>query len=126
MEKTAGTYAFVVDEGDVADRGADAGAKDAEPGVALLLEPVEAAAGVLDGLAVGLESQADVGAADLVGAFVTLGHAAVVVGHAHFQDGDAETLNPAAKATLAVPFGVPVGEEKDGRACTGALATRAI
>jgi len=47
-------------------------------GIALLLEPVEAAVGVLDGLAVGLEGEADVGAADLVGALVAMGHAAVV------------------------------------------------
>ncbi len=55
VEKASGADAFVVREGDIADRRADAGAEDAEFGVTLLFEPVEAAAGVLDGLAVGLE-----------------------------------------------------------------------
>ena len=119
VEQAAGSDAFIVDEGDVADRGANASAEDAELSVALLLEPVEAAAGVLDGLAVGLEGQADVGAADLVGALVAPGHAAIVVGHAQFQDGDAEALNPATETVLAMPFGVPVGEEEDGRAGAG-------
>jgi uncharacterized membrane protein YhiD involved in acid resistance len=81
--------------------------------VALLLEPVEAAASVLDGLAVGLEREADVWAADLVGALVAVGHAAIVVGHAHLENGDAHALNPMAETVLAVPFGVPVGEEED-------------
>jgi hypothetical protein len=111
VEEAAGTDAVVVDEGDVADRRADAGAKDAEFGVPLLLKPVEAAAGVLDGLAVGLESEADVWAADLVGALVAASHAAVMVGHAHFEDGDSHALDPMAQTVLAVPFSVPVGEE---------------
>src|SRR6266568_3374238 len=68
VEEAAGADAFVMDEGDVADGGADAGAENSEPSVALLLKPVEAAAAVLDGLAVGLESKSDIGAADLVGA----------------------------------------------------------
>jgi len=85
VEEAAGADAFIVNKSDVADRRADAGAEDAELGVALLLEPVEAAAGVLDGLAVGLQGEADVGSADLVGAFVALGHAAVMVGHAHLR-----------------------------------------
>src|SRR5438094_9387803 len=63
VKETAGADAFIVDESDVADRGADAGAKDAELRVALLLKPVEAATGVLDSLAVSLKGKADVGAA---------------------------------------------------------------
>ncbi len=110
MEEPAGADTFIVDESDVADGGADAGAEDAKLAVALLLKPAEAAAGVLDGLAVSLKGEADVRTADLVGAFVAVGHAAVVVGHAHFENGDAETLNPVAETVLAVPFGVPVGE----------------
>ena len=119
VEEAAGTKAFIVDEGDVADGGANTGAENAELAVTLLLEPMEAAAGVMDGLAIGLKGETDVGAADLVGAFVTVGHAAVMVRHAHFQDGDAEALDPVAKTVLAVPFGVPVGEEEDSGAESG-------
>ena len=116
VEEAAGAEAFIVDQGYVADGGADAGAEDAELGVGLLLEPVEASAGVLDGLAVGLEGEANIRAANLVGALVAVSHAAVMVGHAHFEDRNAHALNPVAKAVLAVPFGVPVGEEEDGGA----------
>src|SRR6266446_7786348 len=125
VEKTAGADAFIVREGDITDRGAEAGAEDAEFGVTLLFEPVEAATGVLDGLAIGLEGEADIGAADLVGAFVAVGHAPVVVGHAHFEDGDAHALNPVAETVLAMPFGVPVGEEEDSGARAVAFPTRA-
>jgi hypothetical protein len=51
----------------------------------------------------------------LVGALVAFGHAAVVVGHAHFQRGDADALEPFTQAALAVPFGVPVGQNQNGR-----------
>ncbi len=124
VEEAAGADGKVVDESDVANRGAQTGAENAEFGEALLLEPAEAAAGVLNGLAVGLEGEADVGAADLVGAFVAGGHAAVMIGHAHFEDGDAQALNPAAEAILAVPLGVPVGENEDGGTRTGRFASR--
>ena len=120
VEEAAGADGGVVDQGDGTDRGAQAGTKDAEFGVALLLKPAEAAAGVADGLAVGLEGEANIGAADLVGALVALGHAAVVIGHAHFKGGDAETLNPVAEAVLALPLSVPVRENKDGGTGTGA------
>ena len=119
VEEAAGADTFIVNEGDVAHRGADAGAEDAELGVALLFEPMEAAAGVLDSLTIGLEGEANIGAADLVGAFVAPGHAAIVIGHAQLQDGDAEALNPATETVLAMPFGVPIGEEEDGRAGAG-------
>src|SRR6202158_773163 len=76
----------------------------------------------LDGRTVAVEGEADVGSADLVCALVALGHAAVVVGHAHLEDGDAQALDPVAETVLAVPFGVPVGEEEDGGAKTDFFA----
>jgi len=118
VEKAAGANGGIVDQGDVADGRANAGAEDSELGVTLLLEPAEAAAGVLDGLAVGLESEADVGAADLIGALAAMGHAAVVVGQAQLQCGDPEAGNPFAEAVLAMPFGIPVGKDEDrGASC---------
>src|SRR5579859_2688856 len=94
VEEAAGFDSRIVHQRDVADGRAEAGAEDPQPGVPLLLEPAKAAAGVLDGLAVGLERQPDIRAADLVGAFVAFGHSAVVVGHAHFQRGYAEPCDP--------------------------------
>ena len=125
VEEAAGANTFVVHESDVADRGSDAGAEDAELGISVLLEPMEAAARVLDGLAIGLEGEADIGATDLVGALVAVGHAAVVVGHAHFEDSNAKALNPATEAVLAMPFGVPVGEQEHGGTCAVAFPARA-
>src|SRR4029077_17451163 len=79
VEEAACAESVIVDHGDVAYRGADAGAQDAQSGKALLLEPAEAPAGVLHGLAVGLERQADVGAYELVGALVALSHASIMI-----------------------------------------------
>ncbi len=79
----------------------------------MLLEPAEAAASVLDGLAIGLEGEADVGADELVGALMAVGHAAVVVRETHFEGGNADALEPFAQSPLAVPLGVPIGEDED-------------
>ena len=119
MKEAASVDAGIVNQSDVADRGADAGAEDADALVALLFEPAQAAAGVLNGLAIGLEGEADVGADELVCALMAASHTAVVVGHAHFQSGDAEALYPFAEAALTVPFGVPVGKNEDGGALLG-------
>jgi hypothetical protein len=70
-------------------------------------------------LTVGLESEADVGAADLVGALVPFDHAPAVVRHVHFQGGNAEAGDPFAEAVLAVPLGVPVGKDENRGASCG-------
>ena len=70
-------------------------------------------------MSVGLECEADVGPADLVGAFVAFGHASSMVWHAHFQRGYAEAGDPFAEAVLSVPFGVPVGKDENSRAFLG-------
>lgn len=114
VEEAAGMHAGVVHEGDVADAGADAGAKNADTLKALLFEPAQAALGVVDGLAIGLKRETDIGADELVGAFVAANHAAVMIRHAHLEGADAEALQPFTKAALAVPFGVPVGEDENG------------
>src|SRR6266481_6115510 len=49
-----------------------------------------------------------------------------MVGHAHFENGDAQALNPVAETVLAVPFGVPIGEKEDGRAGTGLLCGKEL
>ena len=94
VEEAPGAHSGVVHQGDIADGRSDAGAEDAQASKALLLKPAEAAAGVLDGLAVGLEGQPNIGADELVGAFVAFGHAAVVVREAHSEGSDADALQP--------------------------------
>jgi len=116
VKEAADADGGVVDQGDVTNGGADARAEDTELGVALLLKPAEAAAGIQDRLAVGLKRKADVGAANLVGALVALRHAAIVIGQAHLERSDPEACGPLAEAILAVPFGVPVGKDEDGSA----------
>ena len=83
VKEAADADGGVVHQRDVTDGGADAGAENAELRVALLLEPTEAAARVQNSLTVGLECEANVGAANLVGALVAAGHAAIVVRQAH-------------------------------------------
>ena len=58
----------VVGRGDEGDAGAQAGAQDAEAPVALLFEPVEAGAGVDNGLAGGVDGAADVARNVVIGA----------------------------------------------------------
>jgi hypothetical protein len=119
VEETAGADGFVVDHGDVTDGRTDASTEDAEIGIALLFEPAKTTARVLDGLAIGLKSKAKVRTADLVGALVAAGHAAIVVRQTHFERRDAETLKPFAEAILAMPFGIPIREHEDGGAARG-------
>ena len=80
MVEGADLKARVEGGGDEGVATAERGAEDAELLVALLLEPVEAAADVDDGLAAGLGGAADVGADGVVGALELGGAADVVVG----------------------------------------------
>ena len=51
--------------------------------------------------------------------------AVIVVRHREAQDADAELGQPAAEVDLAVPLGVPVGQQNDGRpGCPGAEKAR--
>lgn len=112
VEEAAGFDGGVMHQGDVTNRRAKACSQDADAGVALLLQPAKAAAGVVDSLAIGLEGQADVRAANLVGALVPLGHAAIMVRHGHLECGNTKSRNPVAEAVLPMPFGVPVGKDE--------------
>lgn len=116
VEKRAGAEERFVGEGDKADGRADGGAEDAEAVVALRGEPVEGAASVGDGLAIGGDGEADVGADEVVGARVAGDGAAVVVRHAEAQSGDAENVEPAGESDVGVGLGVPVREDEDSGA----------
>src|SRR5258708_26072733 len=70
VEEATGAYAFIVDEGDIANGGADAGAENAELGVGLLLQPVQAAAGGFGGFAGGAGGGGGGWGAGLVGGAV--------------------------------------------------------
>ena len=77
---------------------------------------MEGAASVGDGLAIGGDGEADVGADQVVGARVAGDGAAVVVRHAEAQSGDAENVEPAGESDVGVGLGVPVGKDQDSRA----------
>ena len=77
----------------------------------MLLQPAKAAAGVVNGLPVGLERKADVGPDELIGALMTFRHPAIVVWEAQAEDRNADALEPFAQPSLAVPFSVPIGEK---------------
>ena len=119
MEKSPSFDGRIVHEGDIADGRAEARTEDAQARVTLLLQPTKAATRIVNRLAIGLDRQTDIGTADLVGALVPLGHAPIVIGHAHFQSRDSEPRHPFAKPILSVPFGVPVGQDKDSASLWG-------
>ena len=100
--------------GDEGVAAAEAGAEDAELLVALLLEPVDAAADVDDGLAAGRDGAADVGADGVVGALELGGAADVVVGLGETQGRDAEAIEERAEGVVAEGVGVPLRHDDDG------------
>ena len=106
--------ARIVGAGEKGIAGAEAGAEHAEVLVALLLEPVEAAANVDDGLAAGHEGAADVGADGVVGALELSGAANVVVGHGEAQRRDAHAIEDGAERVVAEAVGVPLRQDDDG------------
>ena len=93
---------------------AEGGAEDAELFVAMLLEPVEAAADVDDGLTAGLGGAADVGADGVVGALEFGGAADVVVGLGEAEAGDAEAIEEGAEGVVGEGVGVPLGHDDHG------------
>ena len=94
----------------------EAGADDAQPVVALLLQPVEAAANIHHALARGGEGAPDVGGNRIVGAANLSGHADVVVRHGEPQHGNAEQVEDAAQAHVRNAVGIPVRQQNDGAA----------
>lgn len=94
--------------------GAERGAEDAELGVALLLEPVEARADIEDGLPAGGDGAANIGADGVVRA-LEFGRAAdVVVGLGEAEGGDAEAVEESAEGVMGEGVGVPLGHDDDG------------
>ena len=97
--------------GDEGVAASEAGAEDAELLVALLLEPVDAAADVDDGLAAGFGGAAYVGADGVVGALEFGGAADVVVGLGEAEAGDAEAVEEGAEGVVGEGVGVPLGHD---------------
>src|SRR3989449_8239413 len=116
MKEAARAYRWVMHHRDIADGRPDACPENPEPRVALLLQPAQALPRISHGLLICLERKADVRADELVSTFVARGHAAVVVGHAYAQHGDAEQLEPLAQPPLPVPLRIPVGKNDNRRA----------
>ena len=114
MQKRARAHGLVVRHGDRPDRGANARPNQAQPPVSLLSEPEQAAARVRDGLARGLNRESDVRTNQLIGPLMPRRDAVIVVRQREAQDADAELRQPAAEVDLAVPLGVPVGQQNDG------------
>ncbi len=111
--------AGIVGGGDEGVTGTQTGADDSELAVALLLEPIEAAADVDDALADGVEGAAEVGGDSVIGAADLGGHADIVIGHAQPKDGDAQHVQHAAEADVGDCVGVPVGKKNDGASSAG-------
>ena len=82
--------------------------------VALLLQPVEAAANIDHALAHGIERAANVGGDGVVGAADFRRHADIVIRHGHPQHGDAQHVQHAAEAVVGDRVGIPVWQQDDG------------
>src|SRR5512146_3468884 len=80
--------------------GTEACSHDTDLGVALLLEPIYAAANVDDALPRGIDGAAHVGGYCVVGAVQLRGHSRVVVGHADAQPGDSEHIPDYAESVV--------------------------
>ena len=80
----------------------------------MLLEPVDAAADVDDGLTAGLGGAAYVGADGVVGALEFGGAADVVVGLGEAEAGDAEAVEEGAEGVVGEGVGVPLGHDDHG------------
>ena len=106
--------AWVKGGGDEGVATAQAGAEDAELLVALLFEPVDAAADVDDCLAAGFGGAAYVGADGVVGALQLGGAADVVVGLGEAKAGDAEVVEEGAESVVREGVGVPLGHDDHG------------
>src|SRR5215831_17205289 len=109
--------AWVVRGGDEGIARTEAGADNAELGVAALLQPVEAGADISDALTDRVDGSTDVGGDGVVGAGKAVRTADVVVRHAHAQGGDAEHVKDLAEAVVADAVGVPL-RQNDYRAVT--------
>ncbi len=121
VEKGAGTQSRFVRDGEKGEAGTDAGADDAEAVVALALEPTEGALHVQNGLAICLEGEADIGAAEMVGARVARDGATIMIWEAEFDGGDSELIQPAADVLLFFPTRIPLCEDDYGGAGAAGL-----
>ena len=106
--------ARVVGAGDKRIAGAEAGAEHAELFVALLLEPVEAAANIDDGLAAGGQRSPNVGADGVVGSLQFRGAANIVEGLAESQRGNSKAIEQSAERVVAEGIRIPLRHDDDG------------
>lgn len=112
--EAADLKAGIVGGGDKGVGGAERGAEDAELGVSLFREPIEAGADVDDGLAAGVDGAAEVGGDGEVGALKLSGAADVVVWLGQAKGGDAEAVRHGADGVVGEGVGVPLRHDDDG------------
>ena len=105
--------AWIEGGGDEGVAGAKRGAEDSELLVALLFEPVDAAADVDYGLSTGLGGAADVGADGVVGALELGGAANVVIGLGEAECGDSEVVEERAEGVVGEGVCVPLRHDDD-------------
>src|SRR5437016_6742132 len=117
--KSGGPNARIVRAGNEGVAGAEARPDQAELVVALLLEPVEAAADIDHALAHGIERASDVGGNGIVCAANLSGHADIVIRHAQAQDCNIQQVENLAEGGIGDGIRVPVGKQNNSPATTG-------
>jgi hypothetical protein len=115
VKEAARANRFIVHQRDISDRRPDARTQQSEPLISLLLQPPQTSPRILHRLPIRLKRQPNIRPADLVRAFVPVGHAPVVIRHAHLYRGNSQPLNPFAKPPLSMPLGIPVRQHQHGR-----------
>ena len=108
MQENSGADKRVVRHGDESDRRTDTGAYQPQFSVALASKPLQASAHVENGLPVGFEREADIGAHEVVGPLVARNHSPVVIRHGKTQRGNSPAVEPLTNFHLYVPFGIPL------------------
>ena len=107
-------YARIVSAGVEGVAGAQACTEDSELGIALLLEPIDAATDIDDSLSRGVDGASDVGADGVVGAMEFGGHADVVIRHAEAQGRDSEVAEDFREGVVTDGVAIPLRNDYDG------------
>src|SRR6266568_3367773 len=108
------SQAAVMGAGNEGIAGTEAGAEHAKFRVALLLQPIEAAANVDDALSRSVNRASDVGTDGVIGAMKLRWHADVMVRHAKAQRGNSENSEEASEGIVTECIAIPLRNDDDG------------
>ncbi len=126
VQERGGANQRLVRRRDTGDARTEAGSQNSERAVTALSEPSEAASRVANSLTIGLESQPNIWADDVVSLGMARYGAMVVIRQAQAQRTDSQAIQPAANVNVGAVICVPLRQDYHGGAdCTGREKARA-